>query len=1663
MTNPRLETVTWLHFSDLHFRSRDKPDVSLTALLRRIEQEAADEDGLHPDLLFCSGDIADEGKTEDYGLAAEFFSNLLASTRLTSKKRVCIVPGNHDVDLGVDKTQTKALQQAFMKDENKARESFRNPATLEILITRFHGFQSFCTDFLEQPFNHFDNYYFAVVIPVDGLKIGFIGINSAWFCEGGKDDDRHMFLGISIVKEAFAKLESQGKSDITIVMLHHPIDWLHEHERDDVWDLLLEKADVVLTGHIHRGRAYAVITSPEGRKVLFLNVGATREIEQRPQRAFFVRADVSRKSLRVYPITFANGLWEKDTRLFPGMKGDCEIFDLMTTQKRATFKVGGTYELEIVANLTPFMENPAAGKFIKEKTWDDIRSEVDFSKLQPLDLTTTSRMFIIKGKAGMGKSTYMLWSLDRSLQDASWPFRRIVFLHPEYYDLWADELYDCEPEKTLIVIDALKRGTDTDAPFRFIDRCLELQRLAFEGKRVHEKLIGPFKILATIRDEEYYDLIRQPAFEWVSAEVFEITPEKLDLRKILEKLLTSHKIPYTIPVDREEEVIEKLRTKSYGSPFYVRHLVAELSRRNVSFSESILEEYPPGMVNLIWHTIKKTYYVEADYVIPFLLLLLSRTNKPYSDQFLSFLVERLAQTQKREVAEKITSLERFYFQDFQQQVGPTQNKNFTLNSHWKESLEIGLRQPENVEDHYKDVILAYKRIEDTQFRRLVEKITNELEIHLKEGFKDTADAFLCVDLAKLGNDGLEFATGVYSDFCSSSELPKDYIGHVQNELFELWISNAWKYRAVYDDEKVVACYENAFEKLGVRSDFKQLHSYAHYMQKRILPRLQDGTPEFRKCREKIERIYNEVIVGQLNQNVKDPISYQALALFYAEIGADEKAEKAFKECLEMDAAHIPSRQAYAIFLKGRGKREWVRDTRKALEYYRASEDQFRKSIEILEKIKEKLSQKEVEKYETRLLNAYALFLIDKTSWERDFDQRTKIDKEVDNLFDTLIKKYPHHGQSVTAYSNFLMRYARILEEYKGGKNLEKAERLLKDFIEFEKNGKERSLSYFMALHILALYCYKIGPSFYKRPPNMEEAEKHLKESSKSFDPHHNSVAYNELGQLYVRWADNLRKTGDTDGCNEKMNLAKEAYEKAMEIIPENQQSATHLSRVYFSYAFYMRRVGDTPKSLEYTNRALEIAQKFAYVPFGHYFALTSLGDEMLENNDMESARVVFTEARKIGERLGINPSYSVFKLGEIFRRKGEIKEALEYYVLSAKLENTSEGWGTRRDSIKRLMHGFRIKKITAPEIHYKCIQARLECSKQAWQLDQCSAKNCGDYGEDLLETREFEKAIPILEKGACLIQQTDELSETDKRKKLSWFYEKIGFCYKDQGKDLGKAEEYLLRAAETEDSAIAYFRAADWMFDLQKFEKVLIAFQKFVEKFASCEEKERIFPNMADGLKRAAISYGNWYQEHRAALVWKDYADVSSYSNYQEGFNQYSEAGNRLIEKKRFLEARECFLKALRLNPISGRTLSRLGYVSKMLQRWEACVMCSQKAFEIGGDARDEELYKFCQQESKKRPRTSLDTVEATMDKAILKELSDQYEYALECYSDILCILERQSYESKARLSVLRFIADAFWALGRKDEALGLYEKIKHEATGHEKMIVETIIWLMKK
>lgn len=116
--------LRWLHLSDLHFKETERWDrrATLQALLRKMEE--LKEQGLAPDFVFVTGDIAHSGKRKEYEQAERFFAELAQKLGLTLREHWFVVPGNHDVDRTKMGRSDKAIL-ADLRSEEDVEETLR--------------------------------------------------------------------------------------------------------------------------------------------------------------------------------------------------------------------------------------------------------------------------------------------------------------------------------------------------------------------------------------------------------------------------------------------------------------------------------------------------------------------------------------------------------------------------------------------------------------------------------------------------------------------------------------------------------------------------------------------------------------------------------------------------------------------------------------------------------------------------------------------------------------------------------------------------------------------------------------------------------------------------------------------------------------------------------------------------------------------------------------------------------------------------------------------------------------------------------------------------------------------------------------------------------------------------------------------------------------------------------------------------------------------------------------------------------------------------------------------------------------------------------------------------------------------------------------------------
>jgi len=306
-----MSTITWLHLSDLHFRKGEQQawdrDIVLHTLLDDV-RERIKRDGLRPDFILVSGDIAFSGSADEYILAGAFFDDLLAATSL-SKERLLVVPGNHDVDRAAIGVGARAIA-AALDSRQTISELLTSPLDRQIVFRRLHRYAEFVNGYFGPGTYNDERFFSARTIALSGLRVGLLGLNSAWLARGGDEDYGRLALG---ERQARVALDASRQADLRIALMHHPFDWLLSFDRDDCEALLVGGCHFILHGHLHRTGLASLETPDEA--AMIIAAGASFETRQSTNSYNFIQIDPISGRGTVYLRTYSDkrgGFWTAD-------------------------------------------------------------------------------------------------------------------------------------------------------------------------------------------------------------------------------------------------------------------------------------------------------------------------------------------------------------------------------------------------------------------------------------------------------------------------------------------------------------------------------------------------------------------------------------------------------------------------------------------------------------------------------------------------------------------------------------------------------------------------------------------------------------------------------------------------------------------------------------------------------------------------------------------------------------------------------------------------------------------------------------------------------------------------------------------------------------------------------------------------------------------------------------------------------------------------------------------------------------------------------------------------------------------------------------------------------------------------------------------------------
>lgn len=260
-----MSEFNWLHISDWHEGAPNfDRSVVLKRLLEDIEARGRINHALaHIDLVIFSGDVAHSGKKDEFDRASSSLINPLKKI-LGSHVKFVIAPGNHDLDrTSLGSTPAEWRTQLSVNSDNRSAaigqmlcDDVRSPA----LWSPFKAFYKFCS---EHDFDYGRNGFVkSSVFDKVGSKIGICAVNSALCCARhevrGKDEPAAALWDYGTLsvseQQVRAAIDAVEHCDLRILVLHHPLSWLHPDEQPILDQLISANFDLVLHGHEHLPR-----------------------------------------------------------------------------------------------------------------------------------------------------------------------------------------------------------------------------------------------------------------------------------------------------------------------------------------------------------------------------------------------------------------------------------------------------------------------------------------------------------------------------------------------------------------------------------------------------------------------------------------------------------------------------------------------------------------------------------------------------------------------------------------------------------------------------------------------------------------------------------------------------------------------------------------------------------------------------------------------------------------------------------------------------------------------------------------------------------------------------------------------------------------------------------------------------------------------------------------------------------------------------------------------------------------------------------------------------------------------------------------------------------------------------------------------------------------
>lgn len=290
-----MKEISWLHLSDLHAGMHGQawlwPNLK-HALFNDIRTLHAANGPW--DFVVFSGDLTQKAVKEDYIKLNEVLEELWAVFQsLGFNPSIFCVPGNHDLVRPPEFQAEVMVLEEWWQRTPDFRTAFWNPESsyLAAINKNFSNYSAWLKTLSSLGINNISSGFGVLtgdssgVIEKNGLRVGIVGLNSAWLQLSNKKYEERLHIDVHQILQVTGGDPEVwcGKNDYNLLVTHHPLDWLRKESRAMFQELIAPDGRFTchLFGHMHEPNYRTISTggSSARREVQAASLFGLEEIQ----------------------------------------------------------------------------------------------------------------------------------------------------------------------------------------------------------------------------------------------------------------------------------------------------------------------------------------------------------------------------------------------------------------------------------------------------------------------------------------------------------------------------------------------------------------------------------------------------------------------------------------------------------------------------------------------------------------------------------------------------------------------------------------------------------------------------------------------------------------------------------------------------------------------------------------------------------------------------------------------------------------------------------------------------------------------------------------------------------------------------------------------------------------------------------------------------------------------------------------------------------------------------------------------------------------------------------------------------------------------------------------------------------------------------------------